>query len=129
MIGKMFRYGVVGIIGTGIHFGTLILLVEIFSIDPVISSTIGFILTLIVSYILNYFWTFASNQAHSKAIFRYAVVSISGLFLNALIMHITVNIFYWHYILGQAVVIFVIPITNFALNNWWSFKEACNTQN
>lgn len=127
MIGKMFRYGVVGIIGTGIHFGTLILLVEIFSLDPVISSTIGFILTLIVSYILNYFWTFASSQAHSRAIFRYAVVSISGLLLNAIIMYITVNILDWHYVLGQTVVIFVIPITNFALNNWWSFRESYNS--
>lgn len=124
MAKKVFRYIVVGVIGTATHVGALVLLVEIFYMDPVLSSTLGFILTVIVSYILNYFWTFESSQNHIIALSRYVIVSVTGLLLNVGIMHLTVNILGWWYILGQATVSFVIPVTNFLMNNYWSFKSA-----
>jgi len=120
----IFRYGVVGVLGTGLHFGTLALLVEIFGLHPVASSVAGFVVSLAVSYVLNKNWTF--GQKHAKAqggqMAKYAAVSALGLLLNAAIMTATVEWLRWHYVWGQCAVIFVVPATNYALNRWWTFR-------
>lgn len=123
MLKQFFRYAIVGALGTAIHMGMLIALVELFRVEPVISSTIGFIVTLIVSYALNYFWTFRSRHPHAYSLPRYAVVSVLGLLLNAAIMYLTVHVLEWWYVLGQLCVVFVVPISNFILNVLWSFRS------
>ena len=121
---KIVRYAVVGAIGTAVHFGILGLLVEVFHIEPVTSSTAGFIVTVIVSYVLNHKWTFRSDRGHGSALPRYIIVSVSGMFLNSGIMYLTVHIFGLWYILGQCMVVVVVPITNFVFNYRWSFRPA-----
>ena len=121
---KIVRYAVVGVIGTIIHFGILTLLVERFRGEPVTSSTIGFIITVIVSYLLNHRWTFRSDRGHGSALPRYVIVSVTGMVLNSGIMYLTVHVFGLYYILGQCLVVVVVPITNFALNYRWSFRPA-----
>ena len=121
---KIIRYAVVGVIGTAVHFGVLAALVELFGVEPVTSSTIGFIVTVIVSYVLNHRWTFRSDRGHRSALPRYIIVSITGMLLNTGIMFLTVHVFGLWYILGQCLVVVVVPITNFALNYRWSFRPA-----
>ncbi|WP_202079779.1 GtrA family protein [Caldalkalibacillus salinus] len=124
MFVKVFTYGMVGVLGTLIHFGVLILFVELFNQGPVLSSTIGFIVTLIVSYYLNQKYTFKiKSTQHTKLFTKYTIVSCSGLILNGLIMYLAVQILSFHYMLGQAIVVFILPLTNFILNNLWTFKE------
>ena len=54
---RILKYGLVGVLGTVVHWGTLIALVEGLRVDPMLSSTAGFILTLILSFYLNLRWT------------------------------------------------------------------------
>lgn len=121
------RYAVVGIIGTATHIGSLVILVEQFALNPIIASTIGFIITLIISYYLNHYWTFHSGRTHTYALPRYTMVSLSGLVLNATIMHVTVNVFGWWYVIGQMCVILVVPASNFLMNYHWSFQHSDQT--
>ncbi len=123
---KLVRYFIVGVIGTGIHFGVLIMLVELFGVEAVTASTIGFIVTLIVSYVLNHRWTFRSDRRHLSAMPRYTLVSVSGLLLNSAIMYVTVHVLEWWYILGQCMVVVVVPLTNFLFNYHWSFRPVEN---
>ncbi len=119
---KLIRYIVVGVIGTAIHFGVLIALVERLGVEPVTASTIGFIITLVVSYMLNHRWTFRTDRGHLSAMPRYILVSVSGLLLNSGIMFVTVHILGLWYILGQSLVVVVVPLTNFLFNYHWSFR-------
>ena len=121
---EVLRYFIVGVLGTLIHFGILATLVELGRMDPVLASTIGFIVTLFVSYVLNRRWTFASRVRHRVAFTRYAAVSMFGLALNSLIMYLAVHVFDLWYIAGQALVVAVVPAVNFALNRSWSFRPA-----
>ena len=118
------RYALVGILGTAIHFGVLAALVEWFSFDPVLASGIGFVVTLIVSYGLNFAWTFSSTARHRTALPRYVVVSVFGLGLNTLVMHLAVRVFGLWYIAGQALVVLLVPATNFVLNRSWAFRSS-----
>ncbi|WHY76790.1 GtrA family protein [Neobacillus sp. WH10] len=121
---KVIFYGFVGIIGTIVHFFTLVILVELFGVNPILSSIIGFILTVILSFVLNRKYTFKANSKNQKyLLIKYVIVSINGLMLNSLIMYFTVDILSIHYSFGQMIVVICIPIINFLLNNFWTFKE------
>lgn len=123
MISKKFiRYGVVGATGTIIHLALLFLLVEVCSLHPVVASSGAFIVVIIVSYYLNYTWTFQAKNSHSKTLVKYLAVCAIGFGLNAGIMFIFVDLLQLWYLFGQIVSIIVIPISNFILNSRWAFK-------
>ena len=119
----MMRYAVVGVIGTAIHFGVLAVLVELAALDAVLASAAGFLVTLMVSYVLNHRWTFESSAPHGATFGRYAAVSLLGLGLNSMIMYLAVNIFGLWYILAQALVVIVVPAVNYTLNRSWTFRS------
>lgn len=121
---KFSKYSIVGVIGTIIHFGILTALVEFFWIDAVLSSAVGFIVTVVISYFLNQYWTFKSRNKILYSLPRYFIVSCSGLGINTAVMYTSVNIFHLWYIFGQALVILIIPFYNFILNLNWSFRES-----
>ena len=111
-IKRLVRYGFVGLLGASLHFGTLIILVRA-GMPPVPASAIGFVITVLVSYLLNYYWTFEANLAHRSSLPRYIVITVSGLILNTSVMHLTVDVWRWDYRLGQTVAVILIPLSNF----------------
>lgn len=120
---KFLRYAVVGAIGTGIYLFILTLLIEVLHYDPVISSALAFIIIVVISYVLNYKWTFRTKSRHRVSFPRYLTVSLVGLFLNMTIMFLAVNVFSMWYWIAQVIAIILIPISNFILNFYWSFKK------
>jgi putative flippase GtrA len=81
----------------------------------------GFIGALLVSYILNYRWSFDSSRPHVSSLWRYALVSVSGLVLNTTMVSAIVNYLQWWYLTAQLSVIWIVPISNFILNRYWAF--------
>jgi len=117
------KYGIVGLLGTIVHIGVLALMVEVFQVNAVIGSIVGFVGALLCSYLLNYYWTFKSTHNHLSSFSRYLLVSLVGLGLNTLLMYVTVTILKWWYIYGQLSVILIVPATNYMLNRFWAFRE------
>ena len=115
-------YSLVGMISVLVYFFTIFLLVESFHQEPVLSSALAFVLMTIISYSLNKRFTFRTQS--SKGAFRkYLTVSGLAFILNSTIMYIIVHVYSFHYSVGEIVTTLVIPIINFALNNYWTFKE------
>ena len=123
MVSKKFiRYGIVGAVGTVTHLGLLLILVELMSLSPIIASSIAFMVVVIISYYLNYTWTFKAKNNPFIALIKYLVVCSCGFSLNAGIMFLVVDVLHGWYLLGQVIAIVVIPISNFLLNSYWAFK-------
>jgi putative flippase GtrA len=120
------RYCIVGGIGTCTHFGITIALVEWAGVHPTVASIIGFVAAFVVSYVLNRSWVFPASARSWLSFVRYSVVCLSGLVLNTSIMVVTVDWLRWYYLWGLAVVVAVVPVTNFALNRLWAFPVAQN---
>lgn len=118
------RYAAVGLLGTMLHFIGVIFFVEFIHLDPVFGSTLGFLLVLAVSYILNRTWTFRSKDTGLRQFLIYTLVSLTGLGLNSAIMFITVHLLKWNYLYGQCLVVLVVPVTNFILNRTWTFRDS-----
>jgi putative flippase GtrA len=120
---KVIAYGCVGIIGTIVHLSTLIILVETFNLDAVLSSSVGFTLTLLISFFLNKVYTFKIKSKKPSHLFlKYVLTSLFGLLLNISLMYVNTTILQLHYLIGHLAVVILIPIINFILNNYWTFK-------
>lgn len=119
---KVFRYATVGALGTAIHLAVTVGFVELGGAEPVSASAAGFIAALIVSYFVNHRWTFESTRRHRTAFVRYTAVSALGLAVNSIIMYLAVHVFGLWYVIGQMLVVAVVPPLNFVLNRSWSFR-------
>lgn len=116
------KYGVIGVVGTLLQTGTLFIYVEKGHGDPLVGSTLGFILSLLFSYMANSRWTFRKSERSASALVKYAVVSCAGLLLNLLILFLFDRVFGWWYGYGQIASIVLVPIHNFILNKAWAFR-------
>ena len=122
MIQQIFRYVLVRSFGVIVHFSILALLIEAMKQDPVMSSSIAFVLTIIILYFLSYTFVFQSSSNHTSAVPRFLIVSLVAFCLNAGVMYLTVNVLGWWYVWGQLSAVMVVPPVNFLLNSYWTFR-------
>ncbi|WP_282939562.1 GtrA family protein [Paenibacillus sp. RC67] len=121
------KYGIVGVLGTLLHFAVLVALVEWARMQPVWASAIGFIVVLLVSYLLNKYWTFQDSPSGWRPLVKYTVVSGFGLLLNSGIMYTAVDLLHWNYLIGQCFVVIAVPISNFIFNYYWTFRQTAHS--
>lgn len=117
-----FKYGIIGVFGTLLQTGTLFIYVEKGHGDPLIGSTLGFLFSLLFSYVANSRWTFKKSERSASALVKYTVVSCAGLLLNLLVLFLFDRVFHWWYGYGQITSIVLVPIHNFILNKAWAFR-------
>ena len=118
---KFIKYSFVGCISVLIYFLSVFVLVELFGRDPVFGSALSFAIMTYISFLLNRKFTFDSDFSYNLLL-RFLVVSAIGFTLNFVIMYVVVNIFSLPYLIGELITTMVIPIINFILNNYWTFK-------
>ncbi len=123
MLRKLFRYGVVGIVGTPVHYLTLVLLVEAGGIDPVYATIAGSAVGALVNYLLNHRYTFQSAKAHSDVGPKFFLVALGTGILNAVLVYPGVNLLGMHYLFVQIVATLIVFLSNFILNSAWTFSE------
>jgi len=123
MIGRYLGYVLVGGIGTATSVAFTITSVEILALHPVAGSAVGFLVALVVQYLLNNAFVFRGGSPRWGRFFRYAFVSMTGLGLNLGIMYGVVETLQWHYLYGILISIFIVTPTNFLLNQRWSFRN------
>jgi putative flippase GtrA len=121
-LGRLVRYGIAGGLSALTHLGTLALLVELAGMRPVIGSTIGFLLSIAVSYGLQRTWVFASRNRHRTLLPRFLTVTAAALLLNTVVLHVGTEVLEVHYAAVQVVAIVLIPLSNYLLNSLWTFR-------
>lgn len=114
----------IGAIGTAGHYLTLILLVELLSINPGLATTAGFVVGALINYILNYRFTFRSSKRHSEALSKFLLVAAVGAVINYAIMQGGLTYTSLHYLLIQVLATGVVLLWNFIVNKLWTFSES-----
>jgi putative flippase GtrA len=120
---RFLRYGVVGLLGTAVHFVSTIALVELVGLDPVVASICGFLAAVGMQFALNRSWVFASRVPLAPGLVRYLGVSLLGFALNVAIMAIVTRWLELDYRIGLALVVLVLPAVNYVLNARWTFRS------
>jgi putative flippase GtrA len=117
---RFIRFALVGGVATAIQYAILVVLVRFADLAPPVASTIGFIASAGVNYLLNYRFTFRSDRAHGAAAAKFAVLVFIGMLLNAGLMKLLVSAG-WNYLIAQICVTGVVLVWNYAGNSLWTF--------
>jgi putative flippase GtrA len=123
LIRKFVAFSLVGTIATIIQYIVLIALVQLGGVDPVFASSVGFVTSSAVNYLLNYRVIFRSRKAHFDSGTKFLIISLLGLGLNTLTMYAGAQILGVHYFLTQLIATAMVLLWNFSGNYLWSFRE------
>jgi len=118
---KFVRFLIVGGIATLIQYIVLIWTVERWHWNAVLASSLGYILSAIANYLLNYYFTFRSDDRHGVAVARFAIVAAAGFALNALLMELLAVKLRILYVLSQVLATIGTLLWNYWANSKWSF--------
>ena len=113
----------VGALATGLQYAVLVAAVEYLGWTPPAASSVGFCLSAMVNYWLNYHVTFKSRADHATAIRRFVLVVSIGLLINAGAMLALERSFGLHYLLAQVLATCLTLAWNFEASRHWTFRE------
>ncbi|MEI7688575.1 MAG: GtrA family protein [Candidatus Nomurabacteria bacterium] len=115
---KVVRFFSAGIISTIFGFSMLYAFTEYIGIHYLLSFVMSFIISDIFSFVIKKFWVFEEkNIKEAKLqIFLYLVLSIMYLITNTGLLLIGVEYLHIHYLIIQAVVIFLLLMPNYVLS-------------
>lgn len=123
---QLFRFGVVGALGTAVYYAVLWGLVELLGVRVLVASSIAFLLVCVENYILHYLWTFGSAKAHTFAFPRFSLMTVIGFWINWAVMLIGVSRLAFNYLLVQAAAIALVITWNYTLSSYWIFRDSHN---
>jgi putative flippase GtrA len=123
MKNQFLKFALVGATATITTYFVLIVSVEFFGINAVPASIVGYALGVTVNYILNYRFTFSSDQHHHIVLPKFLTVMVVGMIINAAVMYAGINWFGMHYMLAQLLAVAMVFILSFTANRFWTFAD------
>jgi putative flippase GtrA len=121
---QFMRFLLVGALCTGIQYLLLVMGVEWLGLDAVLASTLGYLASAAVNYLLNRRYTYASGARHSVLVWRFVTVLAIGSVLNALFIQLLHGYLHWAYVLAQLFATGGTLIWNFCAHRCWTFSRS-----
>ncbi len=112
---QIFKFGFVGGIAFLIDYGVLVFCKEILNFNVLISSALGFCISVIFNYIASVKWVFDVNKDNSnkKNFILFIIFSVIGLVLTEIIMFIGTDILSINYMIVKIISTVIVMIFNF----------------
>ena len=120
---SLIRFGISGAAATLTHLLLFIALVEWAHLRPVFAAVPSFLAAVLVSYGLNYYWTFTADGPHRVMLPRFALLALAGLGLNLLVTYAVVDVLGLWYGYALAVIVTLIPVATFLVSRRWVFRH------
>ncbi|KAI3592647.1 hypothetical protein D9X30_2384 [Cupriavidus sp. U2] len=117
---RLVRFGVSGVIATGIHVAVATPLIYLLHASQVSANGVAFVVANIASYLLNTLWSFGATPSRDSYV-RFLIVSLLGLGLTLAISAgaQALGLGYWA---GLAVILSVVPAVTFVLHRAWTYR-------
>jgi putative flippase GtrA len=127
-LGRMVRFGVVGVFATLVYVAVAGPANEVFGILPVIASLLGVTASIGVSYFGHLFFSFRVEPNHRDFLWRFLLIAALSFGLSAGATWLIANVMQLSPRLAIATVIVVIPIVNYVCNRYWVFMPGLPAQ-
>ena len=112
LIYQIMRFGIVGVICTGIDYILLYLIAK--HCDYLLASAISYIISTMINYILSMKYVFVSkNESKIKEIYIFMALSFIGLLLTELFMYLFTELFMLYYMLSKIIATIAVLLFNF----------------
>lgn len=112
---QFLKYAANGLICFAVEFSTLYLLTEYAKIWYIVSNSIAFILSTILNFLINRFWTFRSTANAARQFTMAIALALFNLLASNLIMYLLTDICRLYYLFSKIVAIAIIASWNFIL--------------
>ncbi len=119
-ISTFFGVGLVSIVA---DYGTLMLLREVFEINPVYGALAGYMVGGLVNYLLNRMHTFTTERDHIDAGLRFIGVMAVGFSLTGLFMWMFAEKLEIPYLIARVLTTGIVFCWNFGAHKLWTFGE------
>lgn len=115
LIKQFMKFGVVGAIAFVIDYGTMVFLTEVFGVDYLLSTTIGFTVSVIFNYLASMRFVFVHKEDMSRRreFIIFILLSVIGLGINDLLMFLGVDFVGLDYRLVKIIATAVVMLYNF----------------
>jgi dolichol-phosphate mannosyltransferase len=128
---RILKFSVVGAAGVLINMGLLYLLTEFFHIVYIISSIFAIELSIICNFLLNDIWTWSERKKKrfSRRFIQYHIsAGITAFLANWLLLIFLTEVVGIYYLISNLSGIGVGMLSNFILNDLWTFRQADQTK-
>ncbi|MDO9410146.1 GtrA family protein [Patulibacter sp.] len=121
---QLLRFAVVGATGAVVNLLVYAVAAGPLGWDYRLAALLGFAVAVTNNFALNRLWTFAGATGHAGfQAARFVAVSLAGLGVNLLVLHVLVDGFGTGKLVGQAIAIGAATPMSFVGNKLWSFAE------
>lgn len=133
-IERFAHFVAVGLTGTLLDFGVLILLKEVLGVPLLMANVLSYTAGIVNNFILNRLWTF--SDARGKRLWtqfgQFAAVSAIGLLINTgivLLLTAPLSALFsqahanYGYLAAKLIATLVVLLWNFFLNRYWTFSD------
>ncbi|MBI1972903.1 GtrA family protein [Candidatus Woesearchaeota archaeon] len=121
---QLLRSAAVGLTGTALNLFLLYAGKTFLSLHYLTAATLANILTLIFIFLGDKYYTFrqSSGNIHTQ-FFQYATLYVVRLVASVFLLALVVEVFAFHYLIAQALVITVISFAAFLVLKFWIFHS------
>ncbi len=127
---EVFRFGIVGIGATLVHYAVAVAAVEVLGFVPLVANLIAFICAVPVSFFGHLYWTFyeqtAGHSPHDRHAYwgRFVTTALIGLCVSQLVVFVTADLLAVHHRIAFLLALVLAPATVFVLSKFWAFRPA-----
>lgn len=123
---RTIRYIESGTAAAGVNFFILYILAEYFHVWYLVAATIAFSIAVVVSFLLQKYWTFRDSRSGGSAVAAqgasYLTIAVCNVFLNAIFVYVFVEKIGLWYFLAQAISAIIIALWSFAAYRFFVFR-------
>ena len=120
---RLLKFAVVGVSGMAIDFSVTWIGKEKLQLNKYLSNSLGFCCAVINNFFWNRYWAFAgSSQPLAGQFAKFALVSLTGLLLNNLLLYLLVKYSKSNFYILKLVVIGLVFFWNYCINFLFTFN-------
>ncbi len=119
---RLLRFAIVGASVAGIYW-LLFLGLRQLALPRMAASSLAFIISVTVQYLLQTIWTFQQPAKNRRHMLRFATMVTAGMGIAALITGYLGPRLGWSDALAAAVVVVTLPLFNFAILSLWVYEK------
>lgn len=121
---KVFKFGLVGLLGTAIDFSLTFLLKDILDQNLYVANTIGFFIAASNNFYLNSFWTFGKAKKLSIHLYlTFIGVSAIGLLFHSIIIYVVHQQLHHEFYFSKCLATVIVFLWNFGANYLVTFRK------
>ncbi|MDO4854825.1 MAG: GtrA family protein [Coriobacteriia bacterium] len=109
------KFGLVGFLAFLIDFGVMVFLTEVFGLNPVVSATVSFIVSVLFNYLASMRFVFSRRDdiGRFREFTTFIILSVIGLLINDALMWAGTELVYIDYRIVKIFATAVVMVWNF----------------